>query len=139
MKGTIIKKYRIIVNITTLYVFIMTFVVSFILSLAQTNDSLVTICKALDMSLVNLLCDEEETEQPIQTDYLLNKKHIIEVFTPSDIETKRRLLRYFELVKICKQINENNASKKNTGEMQNLGSIDMIHALHYQYMMNQGQ
>ena len=103
MKGTIIKKYRIIVNITTLYVFIMTFVVSFILSLAQTNDSLVTICKALDMSLVNLLCDEEETEQPIQTDYLLNKKHIIEVFTPSDIETKRRLLRYFELVKICKQ------------------------------------
>ena len=101
MKGTIIKKYRIIVNITTLYVFIMTFVVSFILSLAQTNDSLVTICKALDMSLVNLLCDEEETEQPIQTDYLLNKKHIIEVFTPSDIKTKRRLLRYFELVEIC--------------------------------------
>ena len=33
------KKYRIIVNITTLYVFIMTFVVSFILSLAQNNDS----------------------------------------------------------------------------------------------------
>lgn len=117
----------------------MTFVVSFILSLAQTNDSLVTICKALDMSLVNLLCDEEETEQPIQTDYLLNKKHIIEVFTPSDIKTKRRLLRYFELVKICKQINENNVSKKNTGEMQNLSGIDMIHALHYQYMMNQGK
>ena len=39
MKGTITKKYRIIVNITALYVFIMTFVVSFILSLAQTNDS----------------------------------------------------------------------------------------------------
>ena len=33
------KKYRIIVNITALYVFIMTFVVSFILSLAQNNDS----------------------------------------------------------------------------------------------------
>ena len=33
------KKYRIIVNITTLYVFIMTFVVRFILSLAQNNDS----------------------------------------------------------------------------------------------------
>ncbi len=33
------KKYKIIVNITTLYVFIMTFVVSFILSLAQNNDS----------------------------------------------------------------------------------------------------
>ena len=33
------KKYRIIDNITTLYVFIMTFVVSFILSLAQNNDT----------------------------------------------------------------------------------------------------
>lgn len=32
------KKYRIIDNITTLYVFIMTFVVSFKLSLAQNND-----------------------------------------------------------------------------------------------------
>lgn len=33
------KKYRIIVNITALYVFIMTFVISFILSLAQNNES----------------------------------------------------------------------------------------------------
>lgn len=87
-------------------------------------DKLVTICKALDMSLVNLLCDEEETEQPIQTDYLLNKKHIIEVFTPSDIKTKRRLLRYFELVKICKQINENNASKKNKRNVSVIQDID---------------
>ena len=87
-------------------------------------DKLVTICKALDMSLVDLLCDEEETEQPIQTDYLLDKKHIIEVFTPSDIETKRRLLRYFELVEICKQINENNASKKNKRNVSVIQDID---------------
>lgn len=33
------KKYRIIVNITALYVFIMTFVVSFILSLVQNNNA----------------------------------------------------------------------------------------------------
>ena len=87
-------------------------------------DKLVTICKALDMSLVDLLCDEEETEQPIQTDYLLDKKHIIEVFRPSDIETKRRLLRYFELVEICKQINENNASKKNKRNVSVIQDID---------------
>lgn len=87
-------------------------------------DKLVTICKALDMSLVDLLCDEEETEQPIQTDYLLDKKHIIEVFNPSDIETKRRLLRYFELVEICKQINENNASKKNKRNVSVIQDID---------------
>ena len=87
-------------------------------------DKLVTICKALDMSLVDLLCDEEETEQPIQTDYLLDKKHIIEVFNPSDIETKRRLLRYFELVEICKQINENNASKKKKRNVSVIQDID---------------
>ena len=75
-------------------------------------DKLVTICKALDMSLVDLLCDEEETEQPIQTDYLLDKKHIIEVFNPSDIETKRRLLRYFEWIEFCKEINDSIDSKK---------------------------
>ena len=33
------KKYRIIDNITALYVFIMTFAVSFVLSLAQSNDT----------------------------------------------------------------------------------------------------
>lgn len=34
-----VRKYRIIDNITALYVFIMTFVVSFVLSLAQSNDT----------------------------------------------------------------------------------------------------
>lgn len=41
------KKYRIIDNITALYVFIMTFAVSFVLSLAQSNDT--------DLSGKNLL------------------------------------------------------------------------------------
>lgn len=34
-----VRKYRIIDNITALYVFIMTFAVSFVLSLAQSNDT----------------------------------------------------------------------------------------------------
>lgn len=34
-----VKKYRIIDNFTALYVFIMTFAVSFVLSLAQSNDT----------------------------------------------------------------------------------------------------
>lgn len=42
-----VRKYRIIDNITALYVFIMTFIVSFILSLAQSNDT--------DLSGKNLL------------------------------------------------------------------------------------
>ena len=75
-------------------------------------DKLVSICKALDMSLVDLLCDEEETNQVTQTDYILDEKHIIEVFRKSDYKTKRRLLRYFELVEICKEINQENDANK---------------------------
>ena len=74
-------------------------------------DKLVAICKALDMSLVELLCDEEE-EKGVQTDYMLGEGRMIEVFRTSDNEMKRRLLRYFELVGICNQINDNNVVKK---------------------------
>ena len=35
-------------------------------------DKLVTICKALDVSLVDLLCNDEESEQTIQTDYIFD-------------------------------------------------------------------
>ena len=74
-------------------------------------DKLVSICRALDMSLADLLCDEEEEHQVTQTDYILDEKHIIEVFRNSDYETKRRLLRYFELVEICEEINQGNETK----------------------------
>ena len=46
-------------------------------------DKLVTICKALDVSLVDLLCNDEESEQTIQTDYIFDEKHIIDVFRNS--------------------------------------------------------
>ena len=86
-------------------------------------DKLVAICKALDMSLVELLCDEEE-EKGVQTDYMLDEGHIIELFRTSDNETKRRILRYLELLEICKQINENNASKKNKRNVSVIQDID---------------
>ena len=74
-------------------------------------DKLVAICKALDMSLVDLLCDDAEADQVTKTEYILDERHIIEVFRNSDLETKRRLLRYFELVEICKEINQESDSK----------------------------
>ena len=74
-------------------------------------DKLVSICKALDMSLVDLLCDEKVVEQSIETDFVSDGKHIIELFKNSDLETKRRLLRYFELIEICREINQENESK----------------------------
>ena len=88
-------------------------------------DKLVVICKALDMSLVDLLCDgDEKEEKVVQTDYMLDERHIIEVFRTSDNETRRRLLRYFELVEICNQINDNNAAKKNNRNVSVIQDID---------------
>ena len=73
-------------------------------------DKLVAICRALNMSLVDLLCDVE-AEEINRTEYILDEKHIIEVFRKSDYETKRRLLNYLELVEICGEINQENDSK----------------------------
>ena len=92
-------------------------------------DKLVAICKALDMSLVDLLCVEEESDQVTQTDYILDEKHIIEVFRKSDYETKRRLLRYFELVEICKEINQKNESnsiKRNVSVIQDIDGNNIV-------------
>ena len=40
----------------------------------------------------------------MQTDYMLDERQIVEVFRMADNETKRRLLRYFELVEICNPV-----------------------------------
>ena len=58
-------------------------------------DKLSVICKALDMSLADLLCDKENTEQTTPTDYLIGDNYIMELFRESDAENKRRILRYF--------------------------------------------
>ena len=74
-------------------------------------DKLVSICKALDMSLVDLLCDEK-VKSTTGSDFMVDGQHIIEIFSASDPQTKRRLLRYFELLEICEEINRENDSKK---------------------------
>ena len=92
-------------------------------------DKLVAICKALDMSLVDLLGDDAETNQVTQTDYILDEKHIIEVFRNSDLETKKRLLKYFELVEICKEINQKNESnsiKRNVSVIQDIDGNNIV-------------
>ena len=91
-------------------------------------DKLVAICKALDMSLVDLLC-EEETNQTTQTDYIFDEKHIIDVFRNSDIETKRRLIRYFELIEVCREINHENESKnikRNVSVIQDIDGNNIV-------------
>ena len=50
-------------------------------------DKLVSICKALDMSLVDLLCDEEEVKSTTGSDFMVDGQHIIEIFSESDPQT----------------------------------------------------
>lgn len=60
-------------------------------------DKLVAICKALEMSLVDLLCDEEDKKNTILTvDYALDGQTIINHIENSSVETKRRIISYFE-------------------------------------------
>ena len=71
-----------------------------------------SICKALDMSLAELLCDEEVVERTIEPDFMVDGQNIIELLRTFDFETKRRILRYFELIEICREINRENSSQK---------------------------
>lgn len=85
-------------------------------------DRLVAICKALDMSLVELLCDDENEAERTAMDCLVDEKYILELFRTSDYESKKRLVRYFELMRICKEIN--NDLKKTKREVSVIQDVD---------------
>ena len=68
-------------------------------------DKLVAICKALDMPLVDLLCDEEDKKNEVLTaDYFIDDQIMIETIQLSSIETKRRILSYLEQWKLKEYI-----------------------------------
>ena len=86
-------------------------------------DKLVAICKALDMSFAELLCDEENTTQTILEDYLTDD-YMIELLRRSNAENKRRILRYFELLEICNEINDDNPAKKQQRNVSIIQDVD---------------
>ena len=60
-------------------------------------DKLVDICKALDMALVDLLCDEEDKKSEIMTsDYIFDEDLLIERIINFSDEFKRRVISYIE-------------------------------------------
>ena len=60
-------------------------------------DKLVAICKALEISVVDLLGDEEDKKNTIWTVYYaLDGQTIINHIENSSVETKRRIISYFE-------------------------------------------
>ena len=90
-------------------------------------DKLVSICKALDMSLVDLLCDEDNAEQEVSTDYLLDEKNLLGMYRKADSESKRRFVRYFELLELCMQFNENNfKNQRNVSVIQDVDGNNIV-------------
>lgn len=68
-------------------------------------DKLVAICKALDMSLVDLLCDEEDKKNKVLTaDYMTEDSLIVETLMNASEDIKRRMITYF----YCISSTENN-------------------------------
>lgn len=60
-------------------------------------DKLVDICKALDMELVDLLCDEEDKKSKNMTlDYISDEELLIERIIDSSDEFKRRVISYID-------------------------------------------
>lgn len=60
-------------------------------------DKLVVICQTLDMSLVDLLCDEEDKNNEILTaDYVDDDRILFERIKMSSVETQRRIIYYLE-------------------------------------------
>lgn len=49
-------------------------------------DKVVAICKALDMSLINLLCDEDYREQQtVSTEFSIDENYMLEMFQLSQM------------------------------------------------------
>ena len=75
-------------------------------------DKLVSICKALDMSLVELLCDEENAAQTTSLDCVADENYMIELFRQSDTESRRRMISYLAHLDVCKKINDSGQPEK---------------------------
>ena len=89
-------------------------------------DKLVSICKALDMSLVDLLCDEKDNGI-VSRDYSFGENNLLEMYRKSDSVGKKHIVRYFELLELCKHINENNAgNQRNISVIQDIDGNNIV-------------
>lgn len=92
-------------------------------------DKLVSICRALNMSLVDLLCNEEDAEEAKFTDYLVSEKYLLELFRKNSLIDKRRIIKYFELVDICNEINvsnKDNSVNRNVSVIQDIDGNNIV-------------
>ena len=87
---------------------------------------LVAICKALDMSLVELLCDEEDSGA-VSVDYSFDENNLLEIYRKSDSVGRKHIIRYVELLELCKQFNENNdRNQRNISVIQDIDGNNIV-------------
>lgn len=90
-------------------------------------DKLVIICKALDMSLVDLFCDKADEFEREDKDSYVDERHILEVFRTSDYESRRRIARYFELLDVCRDINaDSKKTERNVSIVQDVDGNNIV-------------
>lgn len=75
-------------------------------------DKLVVICRALDLSLEELLCEKEDVSQTVSMEYLTDEHDLLTLFRQGDAKSRKRILRYFELLKNCEEINHASEKRK---------------------------
>ena len=89
-------------------------------------DKLVAICKALDMSLVDLLCDEEDKKNEcLIPDYFNEDNIIIERLKESPIEIRRRVLNYYEYI-ISSKLNNNDINERNISIVKDIDGNNIV-------------
>lgn len=94
------------------------------------SDKLVSICKALDMSLVDLLCDEEDKKNEVLcVDYSMEDGALIEFLMQAPLSVKRKVLRYYELLKYMdaeRAANDETISKRNVSVIQEIDGNNIV-------------
>ena len=87
-------------------------------------DKLISICKALDISLVELLCDENEESKTWTNDFVTDNHKIIEMVNNSSVDIKRRVINYMERILSEQQFLENEEKGKTQRNVLIIQDID---------------
>lgn len=94
------------------------------------SDKLVSICKALEMSLVDLLCNEDDKDDlMLSVNYETEDKQLIEVINKASAALKRRVLRYYELISSLENdglIGCNSESTRNVSVVQDADGKNIV-------------
>ena len=86
-------------------------------------DKLVVICKALDMSLAELLGDDGGESSSV--DYSADEKYLIECYRRSDNHVRRHMLRYMELIDKT-ETKENRTPQRNVAVIQDVYGNNIV-------------